>query len=116
MTTETNPLKAVHDNAFAEGVRYALNYLVIELGLDVADCDLADEYSISCGACGELVLDLEGHTEQLCDENPKNWSDSSQDPANHFVNLTPFQTYLKALNAGEINAETFALLTTDLNR
>lgn len=29
---------------------------------------------------------------------------------------TPFQTYLKALNAGEISAETFAELTINLNK
>lgn len=41
--------------------------------------------SVSCGACGLLVPDLEEHFID-CDENPANNNDDNANPDNHFVN------------------------------
>ena len=75
------------------------------------DCSCVEGKTLQCFECDETYQEGNG-CESCADSN----RDDNANAANHFVNLTPFQTYLKALNTGEINAETFALLTTDLNR
>lgn len=95
---ESDALRTVESKAFAQGVRHALIYVTYELGLDVADCDLADEYGIECDDCGESVLYLQEHKKQLCEGS----NDDNANPDNHFV--APATRFAGQITIKEVNS------------